>query len=399
MRGVYLVPRSPFYWIRYYDKYEPNPAHKRKRHNTKIEVTESDRKRHAKGLRLVGTYKLRQLLDSFRTGVADRNLEMNSGVRLHKQLLLSEGYAEFKRARSVPGSKKQIKEKTLINYNIAVDHFKKACGDKKIYQYTDKHFVKLLEYFEAVEIPGKKINEKRLIKKMTINTRSNYTRSLHCLWNYFKENNYTSKNIIETVSQTDKQPDPIPLNEMKIILEYFKISEHGHHFSLIYFLLLTGCRPSSAMVQTIENIDFKKKIIKIENVKTGARKGKIYYKFPLYKELEKLILNAVASPKALGRLFGQFKLNSLNYTYPLSFWERGIKVLKEKKEISEYYTLKQIRSTTASFLVNGLKMDIFLVKKILDHSDIKMTEDYVELDLERIRHEMDKTKITDWVRK
>lgn len=155
-------------------------------------------------------------------------------------------------------------------------------------------------------------------------------------------------------------------------------------------MILTGCRPSSAMVQLWEDIDLKRRIIKIQNVKTGKRKKKPFYFFPIYSELKILLDEMKFKKNVEGRLFHQFKLNELNYTYPLSFWERAIRTLKLGKQISGHYTLKQIRSTTASFMVNDLGMDIYAVKKLLDHVDIKITEKhYAKLNLRKVRDELD----------
>jgi len=403
MRGVYLVERSPFYWIRYYDKYEQNANRKRKSLNTKIEVTEADKRRKEKGLKLIGTGKLRDQVNSFRNGLALRNIELQSGIKFQFDLLLSEGYAEFKKVRTVPSSRKQIKQKTILNYDIAVNHMIAACGDKKIYKYSgEKDYVALLQYFDKLKIPGKTFEcsngeKEKTFKKMSINSKSIYTRSLHSLWSYFCDKNYAAKNIIEPVEPEDKDPNPIPLEEMFNIISYFKeTTDHPEYYHLVYFMLLTGCRPSSAMVQLKENIDFKRKIITIQNVKTGKKKGKPFYKFPLYQELEKLLTDAQVKPGDTGRLFHHFKLNELNYTYPLSFWERGIKLMKIAKQVSNYHTLKQIRSTTASFLINVLKMDVYTVKKLLDHAHVNVTDKhYIELNVGKVRKEMDDIELED----
>jgi hypothetical protein len=309
MRGVYLQSRSPFYWLRYYDKFESNPSHKRKSVNTKIEVTEADRRKATKGQKLIGTSKLRVLVSSFHTALAQRNIEINSGVKLFNDKILSEGYMEFKTVRSVPGSKKQIKQKTVLTYDIAVNHMIVACGDKKIYKYTgEKDYVDLLKYLDKIKVPGKTIihpdgKKEKTFKKMSINSKSIYTRALRSLWNYFCDKNYAIKNIIEPVGPEDKDPNPIPLDEMFHIVKYFQdIKEHPEYYHLVYFLLLTGCRPSSVMVQLKENIDFKRKFINIRNVKTGKKKGKEFYKFPLYKELEKLLKSMQVKPGDSGRL-------------------------------------------------------------------------------------------------
>jgi hypothetical protein len=136
VKGIYLQKKSPYYWLRYYDKLEPDPSRKRKSVNTKILITPSDQRRARKKTRLEGTAELRRLLKQFKTGLAERNLQAQSGIKLKKDLKLSEGYAEFKQLKSVPGNKGQIKQKTIKSYDLAVDHLIKSCGDKKIYKYN-----------------------------------------------------------------------------------------------------------------------------------------------------------------------------------------------------------------------------------------------------------------------
>ncbi|MEM3091528.1 MAG: tyrosine-type recombinase/integrase [Candidatus Pacearchaeota archaeon] len=378
MKGIYIQKNSPYYWLRYYDKLETDPSRKRKSVNTKIPVTEADRKRYEKGEKLVGTQQLRNLVREFKAGLAERDLQAKSGVRLKKQLLLSDALKEFAEIRTIPGIKKFLKQKTLENYNIAVNHFINACGDKYIYKYNDKDYYKLLFYFEK--------------KKLSKNSRSIYTRTLHSLWKYFVDKKYVSKNIIEPIDSEEKDPNPILFEDMYTIIQSFKEdTKYPHHYWLIYFMLLTGCRPSSAMVQMKEDIDFKRKQIIIRNIKAGELKGKPYYRFPLYKELENLLIVMNVSPGDKGRLFPMYKINPRNYTYPLSFWERKINTLYNEGKIEKRYTLKQIRSTTASFLINILKMDIFTVKKLLDHANIQITDkNYIDYNVNVARKDLDK---------
>lgn len=407
MKGVYVRNDSPYYWLRYYDKLESssNANKKKKSLNTKIEVTEADWKRFRNKEKLIGTQKIRELSTSFRTALAQKNIEFHSGVKILKEPLLSEGYKEFKIDKSVPGSKERLKEKTLINYTIAVDHMIAACGDKKIYKYSgEKDYVALLHYFEALDLPGKTIIHKdgkveKTTKKMSQNSRSIYTRSLRALWNYFCDKNYAARNIIEPVDPEDKDPNPIPLDEMFSIVNYFRDDlKNPCHYHLVYFMLLTGCRPSSAMVQLKEDIDLKRKVIKIKNVKTGKKKNKEYFQFPIYKELKLLLEEMGVKQGDTGRLFHQFKLNELNYTYPLSFWERGIKSLKIGKKVQQYYIMKQIRPTTASFMINVLKVDAFTVQKLLDHTDIKITDKhYIKKKISESRKLMDDFNLNDFI--
>lgn len=384
MKGVYVRKESPYYWIRYYDKYEQNPSQKRKSINTKIEVIASDRIKSAKKQPLTGTQSLRIKLKSFKDGLNNRNIEIQSGVKLRHDKTLLDGYEEFKQFRSVPGSKKEVKQKTLLNYKLAVDHFVSCSGNKLIYKYTDKDYVALLNYFEK--------------KELSRNSRSIYTRALKTLWAYFVQKAYTLKNIIEPVEAETKDPDPIPLDDMFTIVEYFKAdTDYPHHYFIVYFLLLTGCRPSSAIMQMKKDIDFKRKVITINNIKSGRRKGKEFYKFPLYKELEQL-LKLMKAEKGTGRLFSMYSVVPEHYTWPLSFWKRGMASLIKGKKISKAYSLKQIRPTLASYLINKLKMDIYTVKKLLDHSDVKITDNhYIDFRVDNVRKELDEIGLKDFI--
>lgn len=384
MKGVYVRKGSPYYWVRYYDKYEQNDSRKRKSINTKIPVTQADWKRYKQCQQLSGTPELRNKLKAFRDGLNNRNIEIQSGVKLRFDKTLLDGYEEFKQFRSIPGSKKEIKLKTLENYKLAVDHFISCSGNKLIYKYTDKDYVTLLNFFET--------------KELSRNSRSIYTRALKTLWTYFVQKSYTIKNIIEPVDAETKDPDPIPLEDMFTIVEYFKAdTDYPHHYFIVYFLLLTGCRPSSAIMQAKEDIDFKRKVITIKNVKSGRRKGKEFYKFPLYKELEQL-LKLMKADKGTGRLFSMYSVVPEHYTWPLSFWKRGMASLVKAKKISKAYSLKQIRPTLASYLINKLKMDIYTVKKLLDHTDVKVTDKhYIDFRVDTVRKELDEIELKDFI--
>jgi integrase len=383
LSGIYAQNNSPYYWLRYYNKFEEDPKKKRKSLNTKIPITEADKKRITvakakyEKVALVGTPGLKKLKREFDQGWAEWAIMNNSGVKLKKDLKLSEGYEKFKESRSIPGLRNFLKQKTLTTYALAVDHFIICLNDKYIYQYSKDDYAQLLFYFEK--------------KGLSINSRSIYTRALKTLWKWFTEQSYTNKNIIETVEAEEKDPSPIPLDEMYSIVDYMK-EKHSqkHHYWIIYFMLLTGVRPSSAIVQLKEDIDFKRKYITINNVKTGARKGKKFYRFPLYPELERLLAEDIGVVQGdKGRLFDQFSVVPENYTWPLSFWKRTINTLHASKIIQEKYTLKQIRPTLASYLINVYSMDIYDVKRLLDHTDIKITDKhYISYNTQRVRQDM-----------
>lgn len=395
MASLYYQKLSPYYWINYYDIFEPDPAKRRKRFCTKIPFTQADLKKikeaeelRAKGVKakinLLGNPVVNRKIREFEEGLVDLKINKATDVTLKKRFYLSDGFEKYKEFSSVPGSKNELKEKTLGTYKQAVDHFISAAGDKYIHQYNVEDYNKLLRFFAD--------------KGSRPNTISIYTRPLKKLWTYFINQGWIAQNIIEATEGEETDPDPIPLDDLFKILQFLKTNnkDYPHQFQIVYFMLLTGCRPSSAIVQLKKDIDLKEKFITIRNVKTGHRKKKPFYQFPLYPELLDLVKDILKdSPKKEERLFHMYSVVEKNYTWPLSFWDRAIAaLLKEtddkgktkEPEIQRSYSLKQIRSTLASFLINAIRMDIFTVQKLLDHANIKVTEKhYVRFKLNNAR--------------
>ncbi|MBU0475287.1 MAG: tyrosine-type recombinase/integrase [Bacteroidetes bacterium] len=382
MSGIYTQNNSPYYWLRYYNKFEEDPKKKRKSLNTKIPVTEADKKRiklaktKDEKAELIGTPELKKLKREFEQGLAEWAIKMNTGIELIKTLTFSEGFEEYKKDKTIPGRKGSIKQSTISNYTIAVDHMLKCCSNKLIYKYKESDYNQLLFHFESIGL--------------SINSRSIYSKALHSVWKFFEIKHYARKNIIDIVEPEEKDPNPIPLGTMAIIIKYLKENENKHHYQIIYFMLLTGCRPSSAIEQLKEDIDFLSKQITINNIKTGARKGKKFYRFPLYPELERFLYEEMGVVQGnKGRLFEQFSVVPEHYTWPLTFWKRAINYLHKNEIIPEKYTLKQIRPTFATFLINVLGIDIYDVQKLLDHTNIKITDKhYVSYNTQRIRKDM-----------
>lgn len=387
IKGIYIRQGSPFYWLRYYDKLEPAQSKRRKSLNTKIEVTPGDWIRHRQGLKIQGNNQIREFVKGFRLGLNEQYIKQKTGIRILRELKLSDGLDEFKRVRSIPGKNDYLKPRTLESYQAAVDHFINATSDKPLTRYKDDDYNTLLTYFS--------------LKDLSVNTISIYTRALSALWNYFLDKKYVISNIIEATEEEDKDPDPIPSDEMYKIINYFREDKDQkrfpHHYWIVYFMLLTGCRPSSAIVQSKDDIDIKGKIITIKNIKTGKRKKKNYYRFPLYNELEMLIAEILPAAENSDRLFNAYSITPDNYTRPLIFWKRAMVKLKDDKIISRRYKLKQIRPTFISFLINILRMDIYKVYKLADHADIKITDKhYINFRLSLVRKELDDISLEDF---
>lgn len=389
MSSLTYQSKSKYYYIKVYNKLA-NGRSKVKKFSTHIEITEADKKRielaksNKTNVILKGNNEVLKMKKDLEKGLHLMYIEQTSKIKFNSSVLFTEGLKQFIYERTLKGSKNFIKEKTVIAYRIAANHFIAACGDKYIDEYKERDFNLLLEHWGE--------------KNISINSISIYTRTLRSLWNYFVKKKYTIHNIIEVTASEDDDPEPIPTKDMVSILIFFKANENPIYFQLVYFMLLTGVRPSSAMVQRIEDIDLRGRVIKIQNVKTGSKKKQETYPFPIYGELYRLLTEMGIMQGMTGRLFSYFKLNETNYTYPLSFWERAIALLLSRCSISKKYTLKQIRSTFANFVAEMFNLETFEVQKLLDHADIKTTgKHYRRLNLRKVRNDLDDLTFNDFL--
>lgn len=391
MPSIYFQKNSPNYWIFYYDKFNPNPAKRKQRFNSKIEFTPADKKRVDEWLRsgadpkkkpkVFGNEKTKQLLTSLNAGRLEKEIAIKTGIKIKSPLKLSEGCEEYIRGKIKPGDRSSMKIKTMEMYRYAVKHFITATGkDDLIHKYYPGDYAMLLALFEERDYAEA--------------TRETFSNHLFVLWNYFVEKNYCFNNII-TVYQpkTVLKPHDIPLNEFKIILRFY--SNQPVKYEWVYYLLLTMTRPSTALVQERSKIDFNRKFIEMLNVK-GTRKKSPYFIYPLFRELEELIKQIMKRPIVdnSNRLFSHFKIGKRNYTDAFWWWYADQKKLKMVGLISEAYEMKQIRKTFPSYAINELGFSKEEIKFLLDHTDESVAENYyLNLRYDVIREKFEKKRI------
>ncbi len=393
MASFYTQKGSPYYWVRVYDRLSEEEE-KRRSFSSKIKISTTDMKRLEKGLRPQGTAEIHRLLQRIDKGFADLLIAAKLGLGKEDPgpppLMLSDALRCFIEGNTLPGT--GLRPKTIEAYKNAVKHMKAACGDKPLAKYTKDDNAVLLKYLSNLE--GKDGG------KFSQNSMSIITRTLRSLWGYFIKQEWVTKHVIEKVASFDKEPEPIPAADMYKILTWLKVQNLPGYY-LTKFMLLTATRPSSALVMMKENINFKKFYLHIANVKAGHRKKDIkqYYTFPLYEELHRLLADEMGITQgSKGRLFPWYGYSDLSYTQSLRFWQRCIMNLYTVGEISEHYQIKQLRPTLPNYLINKMGVDIFTVQKLLDHSNIKVTQkSYIKFETERICDKLDELELNKWL--
>lgn len=212
-------------------------------------------------------------------------------------------------------------------------------------------------------------------KNFSESSKSIFTRHLSAMWNFFISRNWTDKNIIIKVKSTKTNTMPIPFKEMQKILTYYHEKNREQYF-LVYFLLLTGMRPSSALVVSWEDVDLENKILVVNNVK-----GKRTFNFPIHSELMELLQEIGIKKK--GKIF--------LYTTPPKFFNIDCKKMFIRGNLGHPYTFYQLRNTFSSWLVNK-GVNISTLQKLLDHTDQRITDKhYTKFELDYLRNEIEKT--------
>lgn len=376
MRGVYIPANSRFYWLKYYDKTEPVLSKRPKRISTKIpaslrDLNERDKASQEKRTPIyTGTADLRSVVKIIRKEITYTHIEQTTQITIPRSITFMQSFNNMLAERTVPQHPKYLKPGTVKIYNGVAEHFINACGDLPVTDYSDNTMHKLLVYL------NKKNHSKTYI--------SIITRTLRAIFNYFIKKKLCISNPIETTRATRNEPVVISDAELSMILDHLRKSPFKHNYFFVKFLQLTGCRPSSAMVQRIDKIDKENNVIYIENVKTNLQKSSPYYQFPLYPELAELIdqikdwnkSKEEKYPNPQNRLFPQFGYTEHHYNESLKFFPRAIKQLLKTNKITRRYTLKHLRSTFASKLINSGNFNILVVNKLLDHADIKTTKEH-----------------------
>ena len=152
------------------------------------------------------------------------------------------------------------------------------------------------------ECPYKDLRKPRLIYNWLdkrIKGRDTLKRILQALSTYankYCEKDYFKDMANDVIVKSSYKPRPFTAYEKSILLSNIWENESRIDYFFVYFMLLTGCRPSEAVGFTYGQI--KERHLLVDRSIT-EQKGKLYYNnetktkgdrlFPLYKELEDLI--------------------------------------------------------------------------------------------------------------
>ena len=303
-----------------------------------------------------------------------KDLTAEHRLKIRKSNLVKPGDHKFilSEAFRLYCTQKNIKPKTIKGYQLALLHFYAVAGNKPLYQYSKFDYFKLIEMLNA--------------RKISKNSRANYTRHLFALFNWFAENKFIENNFIVRTPEQRKEPEPIPLDELDKIFLYLKNNGRIKDFNLVKLIYLVAFRTGEFIESRAEDFDFKNGIVYIRNSK-GDRTDKL----PMLEDIKEHLQGIIKQD--IGRYH-----HFTTYTALRSFWQRIVyklnmkptkrsknDKLNKKYKIKKIYTLHQLRKTRGTDLAER-SVNPFFLQKFMRHTSIRTTEQYyININLDKAR--------------
>lgn len=270
-----------------------------------------------------------------------------------KYILFSDALKEFLQIKPFAKSTKEI-------YIKAGNYFLKASSDKFVNEYSARDYIRLLSVFNQLG--------------HSQNTRSIYTRTLHSLWNYFIKIKLTEENIIEIIPprvSVIRSIEPGVIQKILGALEKNKL-----HHAFVYFLVNTGVRVSTLVELKWEDIDWKRKLIILRNVKVMGTPFTIPL-VPKFRDLLKQI-----GVKKSGKVFPYKDI------WSTKFFNKAQKKLKLKTT----YGIHRLKHT---FISESIKqgVPIEILSELTNTSLRTLKRHYANISKEHLSRELQRIKI------
>ena len=253
----------------------------------------------------------------------------------------------------------KLSKNTIRSYQNACEHFITVNYDKRIEDYTIFDHSNFMEYLDK--------------NKLSETSKGIMTRSIFSIFNYFVKNDYIKRNPIIALRKIET-PKPIIEKDVNEILNY--LHENDEEFEkIVRFALLTGFRRST--ICEVLGIDMNRRIMQAKNVK-----AKRDFIIPIYEELESFLRKEYGFRDLFVGRITRFSVTTLSHKFHAANVE-----LLEKGKISRIYKFHSLRHTAATDFGNK-GLDLKSIKDILNHSDLKTSEGYVQQNLDILRERM-----------
>ena len=229
----------------------------------------------------------------------------------------------------------------------------------------------------------------KTIKNHVYMLRSIISKAMTCNW---MERKY---NICDSVVLPKSSPKKIDSLTMEEVQQLFKVVDQEENFLLklqVYIAVLTGARRSEICALTIDDIDFKEKMITIDKARVQSKGGTVLKdtktkssvrKVPMPNKLCVIMHEAVRRYKLNKFKYGQEFVDS-RYIFSHedgtpegvnTITSRHYRFYKRHEGELRYINFHGYRHTYASIAIASGQTDIKTVQEILGHSNVGTTLD------------------------
>ncbi len=273
-----------------------------------------------------------------------------------ENLTLENAFALFIRKCKV----KNLTKKSIDSYEEKIEHFYEFYGQETPVKDITPEIIDEYIFW---------IRENTRCNDSSINS---LLRTLRAFIYYCQECGYVKNFKVPLIKADKKIKETYSDEELKRLLEEPQTTSFGEYKTWAFenFLLGTGCRISTAMNVRIKDLDFVDGLITYR--KTKNRKQQIV---PLSHALEVVLMSYLEIRGGADE----------DYLFCNDFGEKGC--IRSYQKLVTAYNIKHnvnltschaFRHTYAKLAVmNG--MDVFRLQKMLGHSDLTVTKEYVEL--------------------
>ena len=155
--------------------------------------------------------------------------------------------------------------------------------------------------------------------------------------------------------------------------------------TLILLLLDTGLRINEAVSLTVDQIDVKRSEIFVPSEVAKNRKGR---DVPVSRQVAKQLIELYEESRQYFGSNDEVFMNAYGEPFTASAFRRRLHRLKKKVGIPRLHPHMFRHTFCRNYILNG--GDLFTLQKIVDHSDIKTTRKYIQMDTEHVRSQHNK---------
>ena len=188
-------------------------------------------------------------------------------------------------------------------------------------------------------------------------------------WGYIKSNPFSK---IKPLKVPTSPPRFLSEDEMERVFEAIK----GTDFEdIVRFTVMTGCRRREICNLKVRHVNFRMDLIELQG--KGSKKRII----PLTPELKRILKERCKGRGLDERVFGNFHPDSLSRKW-----------IRLMKRLGLNYRFHDLRHTFASYLaMSGISLSI--IRDILGHSSVSVTQIYAHLRPEILREAMEEVSL------